>query len=220
MSSVSSVTSGSNIQSASTEAVTTNENSSDSLTNQFLTLMVAQINNQDPLEPQDGTEFVSQLAQFSQVESAENLVSLTQNNQVLMDNLQVLSTSQLVNSKVSVRTESITADGETPINGSVELSANSNVVNLVLTDQLGNTKTVPLGANKAGNVEFSLDADELGLSGTYSIAVEVDEGQGYSPTVTVNGEVEKVSIPSDGGSTLLSVKGVGDVAYYEITQFG
>ncbi len=34
----------------------------------FLQLLVAQIRNQDPLNPQDGIQFVSQLAQFSQLE--------------------------------------------------------------------------------------------------------------------------------------------------------
>jgi flagellar basal-body rod modification protein FlgD len=35
---------------------------------QFLQLLVAQLKNQDPLNPMDGTQFVSQLAQFSQLE--------------------------------------------------------------------------------------------------------------------------------------------------------
>jgi len=36
--------------------------------NTFLQLLVAQIKNQNPLEPTDGTQFVSQLAQFSELE--------------------------------------------------------------------------------------------------------------------------------------------------------
>ena len=42
----------------------------DSLTNEqtFLQLLVAQLQNQDPTAPQDGTQFVSQLAQFSSLE--------------------------------------------------------------------------------------------------------------------------------------------------------
>jgi flagellar basal-body rod modification protein FlgD len=41
-----------------------------SLTNEqtFLQLLVAQLQNQDPTTPQDGTQFVSQLAQFSSLE--------------------------------------------------------------------------------------------------------------------------------------------------------
>lgn len=221
MSSVSNVANNSSsIQSASTAAVATNDNSASSLTNEFLTLMVAQINNQNPLEPQDGTEFVSQLAQFSQVESAESLVTLTKNNQILLDNLQVMGTSNLVNQPVSVRTDIISANGKDNIKGSIDLKANSNVVNLILTDGLGQSKTISLGQNRTGMVDFELNAEELDLNGEFAIKVEVDEGQGYSPTVTVNGMVEKVTIPSSGGSALLHVAGVGDVPYYEITQFG
>lgn len=41
--------------------------------NQFLQLLVAQLKGQDPLDPKDGTEFISQLAQFS---SLEELISI------------------------------------------------------------------------------------------------------------------------------------------------
>lgn len=211
--------SSANIQSPSTGVRAQEDNSASSLQNQFLTLMMAQINNQNPLEPQDGTEFVSQLAQFSQVESSENLVKLTQTNQVLLDNLQVLSTSTLVNKNVSVRTDTINADGESVINGSIDLSANSNVVNLVITDSKGNEQTISLGANAKGKVDFSLDTEKLGLEGEYSIRVDVDEEQGYSPTTTVNGQINSVIIPSNGGSTILNVQGVGEVPYYEISSF-
>ena len=36
----------------------------------FLKLFVAQLQNQDPLNPQDGTQFVAQLATFSQLEQS------------------------------------------------------------------------------------------------------------------------------------------------------
>src|SRR3990167_237717 len=41
--------------------------------NEFLNLLVAQLNNQNPLEPQGNGEFIAQLAQFSQVECIEKL---------------------------------------------------------------------------------------------------------------------------------------------------
>ena len=42
-------------------------------TDTFLRLLVTQIQNQDPLNPQDPTEFISQLAEFS---SLENLIEM------------------------------------------------------------------------------------------------------------------------------------------------
>jgi flagellar basal-body rod modification protein FlgD len=43
--------------------------------NMFMTLLVAQLKNQDPLQPQDGTAFVAQLAQFN---SLDQLMAIRQ----------------------------------------------------------------------------------------------------------------------------------------------
>jgi flagellar basal-body rod modification protein FlgD len=60
---------------------TTNQNSSNSSApstssgvdkNMFLQLLVAQLRNQDPMNPSDGTQFVAQLAQFQQLEQTLN----------------------------------------------------------------------------------------------------------------------------------------------------
>ena len=44
----------------------------------FLNLLVAQMKYQDPLEPQSNTEYVSQLATFTQVEATENMAHTTE----------------------------------------------------------------------------------------------------------------------------------------------
>ena len=66
------------INMAATSAPTSNTNNTGSVTqgvdqDTFLKLLVAQLKNQDPLEPQDGTQFVAQLAQFS---SLDQLISI------------------------------------------------------------------------------------------------------------------------------------------------
>jgi flagellar basal-body rod modification protein FlgD len=43
--------------------------------NMFLQLLVAQLKNQDPTQPMDGTTFVTQLAQFQQLESTNNMAT-------------------------------------------------------------------------------------------------------------------------------------------------
>lgn len=49
----------------------------------FLQLLVTQLQHQDPLSPQDNSEFVAQLAQFSSLEALQNLSSSMNNNQAL-----------------------------------------------------------------------------------------------------------------------------------------
>lgn len=41
--------------------------------NMFMQLLVAQLKNQDPMSPSDGTQFVAQLAQFEQLEQSANM---------------------------------------------------------------------------------------------------------------------------------------------------
>jgi flagellar basal-body rod modification protein FlgD len=52
----------------------TNDTSTTQVTkNMFLQLLVAQIKNQDPMSPSDGVQFLSQLAQFQQLENGMNM---------------------------------------------------------------------------------------------------------------------------------------------------
>ncbi len=210
------------VQSATTSAsaVATNQNSADALYNQFITLMVAQVQNQDPLNPADGTEYVSQLATFAQVQSTENMVTILNNNAIMIDNLQVLTTADLVGQTVSVRTDTLQADGSTVYDGSIELTSPSNTVTLELTDEQGNVTNIALGSHSSGKVDFSIDTAELGLEGKYSMKVLLDEGQTYTPNITLNGTVEMVSIPSTGGASVLTINGIGDIPFYEIASFG
>ena len=54
--------------SANSSASTTSSSSALANESTFLQLLVAQIKNQDPTQPMDSTAFLSQLAQFSQLE--------------------------------------------------------------------------------------------------------------------------------------------------------
>lgn len=194
-------------------------NSASSLQNEFISLMVAQIQNQDPLNPLDGTEYVSQLAQFSQVQSTENMSTLMQNSMVLLDNMQVLSTAGLVGQTVYVNSDEFEM-GEGVQSGKIELAHPSNQVTLVVEDEFGQKTKLPLGAHAAGDVDFSLDPEKHGLKpGNYRVSVEVQEGQA-APNLLLAGEVEQVRIPSTGGAALVNITGVGSVPFYQISQFG
>jgi Flagellar hook capping protein len=195
-------------------------NTATSMDSMFMQLLVAQIQNQDPLNPTDGTEYVNQLAQLSQVQSMEGMSQIMANNMVLMDNIQTLSTSSLVDQKVMVQTTSLSSDGETPVQGRLTLDHASNIVNVILKDEAGTEYKIPLGNQEQGQVDFNVDPAALGMpAGKYTIAVVTDSGDSNT-AVELGGKVDNVRIPLDGGTTVLKIAGIGEVPYNTISQIG
>ncbi|HTS26745.1 MAG TPA: flagellar hook capping FlgD N-terminal domain-containing protein [Bryobacteraceae bacterium] len=66
--------------------------------NMFLELLVAQLKNQDPLNPADGTQFVTQLAQFQQLEQSVNMGQDISAIRADMDRVVASTSSPAVNS--------------------------------------------------------------------------------------------------------------------------
>ncbi|MGN0506781.1 MAG: flagellar hook capping FlgD N-terminal domain-containing protein [Lachnospiraceae bacterium] len=75
----------------------------------FLQLLVCEMQNQDPLEPTTNTEWISQLATFSQLEELQSLSKVTENSQMF----------SLIGKNVIVKTESASG-GETLKSGVVD----------------------------------------------------------------------------------------------------
>lgn len=204
---------------ADTNNVVSNDTSS-SMDTMFMQLLVAQIQNQDPLNPTDGTEYVNQLAQLTQVQSMESMSQIMANNMVLMDNIQTLSTSSLVDQKVMVQTTALESDGSTIVDGRLTLDHASNVVNVILKDEAGTEYKIPLGNQEQGQVDFAIDPAELGMpAGKYTVAVVTDSSDNNTD-VELGGNVDNVRIPLDGSTTVLNIAGIGEVPYNHISQIG
>ncbi|MGE8502979.1 flagellar basal-body rod modification protein FlgD [Ectopseudomonas oleovorans] len=200
------------------EAVKQSVNVSDAtqLENNFLTLMVAQIQNQDPTKPVDSTEFLNQFAAMSQVKSLENMASLSKSNLVLLDNLQTLTAAGLVGQEVKVATEQLEL-GVDKVKGEINLEHAAGKLALVVTDSNGVKKEIDLGTQAPGRVPFELDPKALGLApGSYKVEVKSDSGE--YPKVEVAGRVTQVRVSAEG--PVLEVIGVGSVPFYNITEFG
>lgn len=201
-------------------AISANGTSAAGMNDMFLKLLVAQIQNQDPLNPTDGTEYVSQLAQLSQVQSMERVSALMQNNSVLMDNLQTLTTASLVGQNVMVQTNEVDSDGSSVVDGRLTLDHPSSVTTVHVKDALGKEHKIELGAQSAGLVNFQIDPKKLNLpAGKYTITVVTDTAAKEVP-VEIAGTVNNVRIPLNGGTTMLNIAGLGEVPYNRISQFG
>ncbi len=184
--------------------------------NNFISLMVAQIQNQDPTKPVDSTEFLNQFSAMSQVKSMENMTQLSKSNLVLLDNLQTLTASGLVGQEVKVSVDSLEV-GSSTIRGQLNLEHAAGDTLITLTDANGLKKEIRLGSQTAGLVSFDINPAALGLSaGQYKVEATTDAGE--YPRVEVSGLVTHVRVSADG--PVLDVAGAGAVPFYKITEFG
>jgi len=123
----------------------------------FLKLLITQLRNQDPLNPQQNYEFVAQLAQFSSLEQSvginDRLDQLAQQNQGLQ-NSQVV---QLVGKTATVKGSIVTLKGQgqtVPISFKTEGATKESTV--VIKDQAGSTiRTLKVGPKAAGIVSVA-----------------------------------------------------------------
>lgn len=182
----------------------------------FTTLLVAQIRNQNPLEPQDPSEFVGQMTQLSQMEALQALAAQGSASGAMLESLQVLALGAQVGSTLTVATERLDVGAE-PIQGRFTLVDGSAEVSLVLEGANGQRKQIPLGTRSAGDVAFSIDPQSLGLApGTYMVRVDAKDVD--RPVVEVHGTLRSVRLSPTSG-VVLDVANIGQVGSAAVTGF-
>jgi flagellar basal-body rod modification protein FlgD len=169
---------------------------------QFLKLFMAQLENQDPLNPQNGADMVAQLAQFSSVEQA------TETNQHLAD----LASAQAATSSASLanlvgRDCSATAgDFQLDRGGgapAIQVDSTSAMTgaSLVITDAGGSELrrlAIPSGASSTTVSWDGKDASgALVAPGSYHLAIESGTTTG-AISAQWHGRVDAVELGSDG----------------------
>ncbi|HAQ28083.1 MAG TPA: flagellar biosynthesis protein FlgD, partial [Pseudomonas sp.] len=119
--------------------------------NEFLELLVAQLNNQNPLEPQENGEFIAQLAQFSQVEGIEKLNTSMETLLSGYQSSQALQASSLVGRKVIVPTDKAVVDTSETFKASMVLPVSSSNVYVNVYDDTGAVvNRISMGQQEAG----------------------------------------------------------------------
>ncbi|HWW68736.1 MAG TPA: flagellar hook capping FlgD N-terminal domain-containing protein [Duganella sp.] len=202
---------------AGTNGTSVTGNAASASSDMFTKLLVAQIQNQDPLSPTDPSQFVQQLTQLSQTEALQNLSSLTSANSSVLQSMQVLSLGAQVGSDVMAETTSVKLDGKTAVVGQTTLGASSSATNVVLTGEDGTKYSVKLGVQAPGTVPFTIDPAALKIpAGTYTMAVETSSKE--NPPLDVQGRLNSVRLSAAGG-VVLSVANVGEIAPTAITAF-
>ena len=179
----------------------------------FVTLFLAQVQNQDPLEPMEASDFTAQLAQYSQVsgieqmnESLESLISLQSTSQNSM------AVSYLGKEVIIAGSGFQVEEGVTDYTFDYVLGAEASDVQIYIKDADGNTvATLDDGSRTAGRSSFTWDGtDDNGVAveaGTYTFEVAAKnlEGEDVGVQEYTRGTVTGVGF--DDGETLFEVNG-------------
>jgi flagellar basal-body rod modification protein FlgD len=154
---------------------------------EFMKLLLAQLKNQDPLKPLDGTDFAVQLAQFSSLEQLSNLNAELKAQSVNQMTMGYAQSVGMIGKEVTVNSgNTVTASG-----GSIDLGYNlakdADTVTISVMDKDGRlVKTWAESNSKAGFNKTAWDCADV-EKGLYTYQVSAGDSQGnpiYAGTTT------------------------------------
>lgn len=199
----------------------TGKSETDDMGDRFLTLLVTQLRNQDPLNPLDNNQMTSQLAQINTVKGIEQM------NVTLNKLMAAYSNSQTMEAASVIGKYVLTAGGKIELGasggvGGVKLGANADQVTVTITDSSGKVvQTENLGARNAGVFSFmwdGKDADGNALpAGNYKFSVEAKSGANkVDATALQLGMVS--ALTRSGSGFVLDLGANGTVSFDDVQQ--
>jgi flagellar basal-body rod modification protein FlgD len=193
----------------------------------FLKLLVTQMQNQNPLDPQDNSEFVAQLAQFSSLETMQNLSTSVDAIGGMYQSSQALQASSLVGSSVIVDVGSTTVDTTAGLTGTVIVPGAATMSSVKVYDADGNiVRTIDTGEQtKANNLKFTWDGmDESGNvlpSGSYSFKADATiDGTSTSLATYLPATVNSVTMGTASTGMTLNLADGTSILMDKVKQIG
>jgi flagellar basal-body rod modification protein FlgD len=164
----------------------------------FLQLFITQLKNQDPLNPQDSSAFVGQLAQLTQVEQAYNTNTNLQNLVTAVKGTASLNASSMIGRNATAEGNRVNFGGTaTQLNYSLPVATASTTV--TVTDSTGKTvRTFTMGANSSGLNSIVWDGKSntgaLLATGVYNFAVsgKASDGSAIAGKTFTTGKVDGI----------------------------
>jgi flagellar basal-body rod modification protein FlgD len=174
----------------------------------FLQLLVAQLENQDPAKPMDNFEFLSQIAQFGMVDGIQQLQGSFTDVADSVKQGQMMQAASLLGREVLSGSNLGLLDANRQVNGSVSLPDSASNVMLEISTPGGESlRNIPLGSLSAGSSDFSwdgLDSDGFALpQGEYVVrATGQVDGRAQDFSVDTMSRVDSVTVDTTGQLSL------------------
>ena len=200
------------VDSASTTTPKRDLNANDPANSQdrFLKLLVAQLNNQDPMNPLDNAQMTSQIAQINTVTGIQQLNETVKGLVSQFASQQMLQGSAMVGRQVLVEGDSMAVNTETKAAyGALDLSASAASVKVQVLNASGKELgVVDLGSLKAGRYNFEWDASDHPDSGPLHFNVVAQNGEANVPATPLTID-QVVGVSQENGALQLQL-GRGD----------
>ncbi|MFT6401853.1 MAG: flagellar basal-body rod modification protein FlgD [Pseudohongiellaceae bacterium] len=190
---------------------------------EFLKLLVAQLENQDPMNPQENGEFVSQLAQFSSLEEAQNLTQSFDGFAANFQSSQHLQATSLVGRPVHVASDNTLLGNEGAISVLAEIPIVADAASLKVYNSSGGlVDNFDLGAISPGRNEFVWTGEDANgqryPAGVYRFEVSTsNDGVAQRAPIYLSSNVNSVTI-EPGGSLTLNLAGIGPTPMSDVIQ--
>ena len=189
----------------------------------FLTLMTAQLRNQDPLKPLEGTEFISQLATFGTVSGVQEMQTSLETLAASLRSTQTLNGATMVGRDILASTDTIQHTQGGTVSGQIDVPAGTTALQLRITDSTGAVVREIQLQTTEGTQNFTWDG--LRNDGTpaesddYDVeAVATVRGQNGSLEVLMSGRVSSVSIDATGTNLTLNTAALGSVNMADVRR--
>jgi flagellar basal-body rod modification protein FlgD len=204
--------SASNSNSVSSAAVNSAASSAGISSTDFLTLLVDELQNQDPLDPTDTSDFVNQMSQYANFDQEQTLNTNLGNLLTSFNSLLTMNSINYLGHTVEVKGDTTSLQNGQATFGYSLTGAASNVA-LTIKDASGNTVWSGTGPSSAGMNSFTWDGTtnsgtKLPDGGQYTLSVTATDASGNSVYgyTTFSGKVDDVD--NSSGSTMLDIGGV------------
>jgi flagellar basal-body rod modification protein FlgD len=210
------------VDSSSSAGVNNGTTTATELNDRFLKLLVAQMNNQDPLNPLDNAEVTSQMAQINTVTGINGLNDTVNKLLDQFSRLESLQAAQLTGRSVLVDGNSLALPASGTATGGVDLNLPADNVTVEIKDSAGQVvRELQLGKEDAGVTRFEWDGKtsdgSAAPAGNYTFSVTAKAGTtSVSATALAARRVDGVRTVD--GTVQLVLAGGGAVAYSDIRQ--
>jgi len=186
----------------------------------FLRLLVAQMRNQDPLNPMDNAQVTSQMAQINTVTGIDKLNATVQSLSGQFMQMQALQGASLVGRDVIVAGNKLSVDAESGVGqGGFELANAADAVKVEILGPSGAVvQTLNLGAEGAGLHSFDWPSGSASSTSGLTFRVSATSG-GVATTVTPLMRDRVDAISTSGTSFNLELESSGTVPYSAVKAF-